>query len=406
MADAGARPRIGLVLSGGGARGAYEVGVLRYIREKIRSDTHFEVVTGTSVGAINGAYIAATCNRPRGQGRALQRVWSELSVDQVYHFGWQQVRELPRVLFGRNLPKMPHGSRIGGLVDGKFLEQIVRQQIPWRAITENLHRGKLAAFSCTATEIATGISTVFVQTDSGRVPEHWPPVPNETVVHTAITAAHALASAAIPALFPAVRVGDQMFVDGSLRQNTPLRPAMRLGAERLLVVGLRHEELADERRNRLREEAQFVYPNAFFLLGKMLNSLMLDKVEADLDRIERTNKALEAGIREYGPDYPARMAKALGRPRPYQRVHTVLVRPSQDLGKLAWNVVDSTRLSQYSGLVARWIRRSVTAEHASGGESDLGSYVLFDPEYVKQVIDLGYEDARAQHQDLVELFDR
>jgi NTE family protein len=404
--DAAGKPKIGLVLSGGGARGAYEVGVLRYVREKIQGDTHFDIVTGTSVGAINGAYIAATCERPRAQGRALQRVWSELSVDRVYHFGWQQVRELPRVLFGRDLPKMPHGSRIGGLVDGKFLEQMVRQQIPWRAITENLHRGTLAAFSCTATEIATGISTVFVQTGSGRVPEHWPPVPNEAVVHTAITAAHALASAAIPALFPAVRVGDQMFVDGSLRQNTPLRPAMRLGAKRLLVVGLRHEEQAIERRARLREESQFVYPNAFFLLGKMLNSLMLDKVEADLDRIDRTNRMLDAGIEEFGIDYPARMAKAMGRPRPYEKVHTVLIRPSQDLGKLAWEVVERTRLSQYSGLVARWIRRSVAAEQASGGESDLGSYVLFDPDYVKQVIELGYRDAQAQHQELVELFDR
>jgi len=301
---------------------------------------------------------------------------------------------------------MPHGSRIGGLVDGRFLEQIVRQRIPWRGITENLHRGILTAFSCTATEIATGLSTVFVQNATGRVPQHWPPVPNEAVVHTAITAAHALASAAIPALFPAVRVGDQMFVDGSLRQNTPLRPAMRLGADRLLVVGLRHEEHVTAHRTRLREESQFIYPNAFFLLGKMLNSLMLDKVEADLQRIQRTNDMLDAGVKEFGADYPTRMAEAMGRPRPYEKVQTVLIRPSQDLGKLAWEVVERTRLSQYSGLVARWIRRSVDAEQASGGESDLGSYVLFDPEYVKLVIDLGYEDARAQHQELVELFDR
>jgi NTE family protein len=332
-------------------------------------------------------------------------VWSELSIDAVYKFGWQQVRELPRVLFGRDLPKIPHGGKVGGVVDGRMLEQIVRAQIPWRGLTENLHHGALSAFSCTATEVATGISTVFVQTREGRVPTRWPAVPNEAVVHTAIGAAHALASAAIPALFPAVRIGDQMFVDGSLRQNTPLRPAMRLGADRLLVIGLRHHEAVYLRRHRQREAAQQVYPNAFFLLGKVLNALMLDKIEPELLRIDRTNRMLEAGIAEFGPDYPERLARAMGRPEPYARVSTVLVRPSQDLGRLAWEVIQKTKLARYSGVVARWIRRSVVAEHAAGGESDLGSYVLFDPEYVRQVIDLGYEDARAQHGELMSLFD-
>lgn len=399
-------PRIALVLSGGGARGAYEVGVLRYVREKLRVDTRFDIVTGTSVGAINGAYIAATADRPRGQARALQRVWTDLSIDQIYRFGWKEMRELPRVLFGRDLPKTPHGGKIGGVVDGRVLEQVVRSQIPWNGLTQNLHRGVLRAFSCTATELATGVSTVFVQTMEGRVPTHWPPVPNEAVVHTAITASHTLASAAIPALFPAVRVGDQMYVDGSLRQNTPLRPAMRLGADRLLVIGLRHGEPAHERQTRMREEAQFVYPNAFFLLGKMLNSLMLDKVEADLERIDRTNRMLEAGSREFGPDYAQRLSRAMGRSEPYTAVQTLHVRPSHDLGRLAWDVVQRTGLARYSGLVARWIRRSVRAEQAGGGESDFGSYVLFDPDYAKAAIDLGFEDARARHDDLMALFDR
>lgn len=400
------RPKIGLVLSGGGARGAYEVGVLRYVREMLKLDTTFEVVTGTSVGAINGAYVAATCDRPRAQGRALARVWNELSIDEVYRFGWQQVRELPRVLFGRDLPKIPHGAKIGGLVDGRFLEQIVRSRIPWTGITANLRRGVFDAVSCAATEVATGISTIFVQTAQGRIPDHWPTVPNETVVHTPITADHTLASAAIPALFPAVRVGDQMFVDGALRQNTPLRPAMRLGARRLLVVGLKHHESPLLKRQRQREQAQFVYPNAFFLLGKMLNSLMLDKVEADLDRIERINAMIDAGSGEFGPDFADRLARAMGREQGYSRVHAVLIRPSRDLGKLAWDVVERGRLSRYSGVVARWIRRSVAAEQAGGGESDLGSYVLFDPDYVGQAMELGFEDARTHHAQLLELFDR
>lgn len=396
-------PQIGLVLSGGGARGAYEVGVLRYLRDALGFDTNFDVITGTSVGAINGSYLAATCERPRAQVRMLQRVWLELGVDQVYQFGWRQLRELPRVLFGRDLPKVPHGAHVGGLIDTSFLEELVRSRVPWRGISENLRKGNLQAYACTATEVATGISTVFVQTSRGR--PRWAVDDYETVVHTPITAAHTLASAAIPLLFPAVRVGDQFFVDGSLRQNTPMRPAMRLGANRLLLIGLRQKEPPAEMRRRQREEAQFLYPNALFLAGKMLNALMVDAIEADMQRIERVNSMLEAGTRAFGSDFGQRWGESMGRTRPYTPIQTVLIRPSQDLGKIATEVVRRNNLAQYDGLMARWIRRAVAAEEQSG-ESDLASYVLFDPAYVKELIDLGYEDARAQRAELQSLFDR
>jgi NTE family protein len=398
------RPCTALVLSGGGARGAYEVGVLRYVRERLGIDTRFDVITGTSVGAINGAYLAATCDRPRGQARALQRIWSQLTIERVYDFGWNQLRALPRALFGRALPKTPHGGRVGGLVDSSALERLVNEQIPWRRLTENLAKGHLEAFSVTATEVATGVSTVFVQTGRQRL-DPWPDSAHEAVVRTSISASHTLASAAIPVLFPAVKVGDQFFVDGALRHNTPLRPALRLGAKRMLVIGLRHNEAPAVRRDRQRIEAETVYPNSFFLIGKLMNSLLLDKVESDVERIDQMNQMLEAGAREFGPDFAKRLSAAVGRRDPWHPVESLIIQPSQDLGRIAWEVVRDTRLRSAGGIVTAMLRRaSELDERAEHGESDLASYLLFEPEFISRLIELGYADGARHHAQLLNLF--
>lgn len=404
VAPAADVPKVGLVLSGGGARGAYEVGVLRYVRERLKRALPFHVITGSSVGAINGAYMAATSDRPRAQARLLSRVWNELQLDEIYRFGWSQFRNLPQVMFGRNLPTESHGHTVGGLVDSHAIEHLVRNRIPWRGISDNLRSGDLHAFACSATELASGVTTVFVQTPSGTI-ARWPKVPGQVVVPTQIGAAHALASAAIPVLFPAVRVDGELFVDGSLRQNTPVRPAMHLGAERLLVIGLRHDADYVAPRSQVHRR-NVVYPNAMFMLGKMLNALMLDKLEADLARIERTNELVRAGTALYGPEFAQKIADQMsGRhTRPYVDMRVVLIRPSKDLGEIAFDVIRRTRLAKYKGVMARWLRRAVTATDEVS-ESDLASYVLFDVEYIRELIELGWNDAAAHHDQLTALWE-
>ncbi len=396
-------PRVGLVLSGGGARGAYEVGVLRYIRERIKKTCTFHAITGCSVGAINGSYLAATLDRPRAQVRPLARVWSQIDLDRMYRFGWSQVRQLPQILFGRDLPKSGRMDTIGGLVDTQYIQAFVRRQIPWKGLRLNLERGKLQGFAVSATELATGKTVVFVQTHSGQLPV-WPVEKEQRAVYSNIDASHALASAAIPVLFPAIRVGGQYFVDGSLRQNTPVRPAMRLGANRLLVIGLRHAEADQRALDRARQRTKDIFPNAVFMAGKMLDALMLDKLEADMRRIERTNRLIAAGTRLYGDDFGHALGGAIeGRQgRPYVPMEVLLIRPSQNLGEVAYQIIRKTNLSRYSGVMARWIRHSMMGDEMP--ENDLASYVLFDPEFLKTLMHIGYHDAEAQHAQIAALF--
>jgi NTE family protein len=182
-----------------------------------------------------------------------------------------------------------------------------------------------------------------------------------------------------------------------------MRPAMRLGAERLLVIGLRPYESVADLRARQRAQAVTRYPSALFLAGKLLDALMNDKIEEDLDRVRRMNDLLDAGTRAFGPDFAARLSEAMGRSRPYRPVRTVYIRPSVSLGRIAADIVRQHRLTRATNLVSRMMRH-VVASDAGDGESDFASFVLFDPSFVEALVELGYRDAAASHDALVELF--
>src|SRR3954462_15107327 len=254
---------LALVLSGGGARGAYEVGVLRYILGKLAPRlgdfARPRIFSGTSVGAINACAVAAHHDAPDFAVSSLAQRWQQLGLEQIFRLGWGDLAGLARWMLGSGRP----GPR--SLLDAAPLADLVRSVIPWRSLHQGIADGKVLGATVSATDVETGHTVVFMETDanpalltSGDRAVDW------TVVR--LTAQHALASAAIPIIFPTVRVAGRMYSDGSLRQNTPISPALRMGAARVLIIGLRTRR-RQERSGRQDEQDQRTYSSPLFLFG-------------------------------------------------------------------------------------------------------------------------------------------
>jgi NTE family protein len=400
--------RVALVLAGGAARGAYEVGVLKYIvRDVARAigrPIRFDVLCGTSVGAINACAMAANADDPVAGADLLETQWTTLRLQQV-------VRPSPRELFAlfgdvvgraRSDPR-PGDQRRGGLIDPRGIESIVHTSIRFERIPQRLASGALAALTVSTTDVATGKTVIFVQRAEGGLPV-WSRDPSIQVRPATIGPDHALASAAIPMLFPAVRIDDAFYCDGGLRQNIPLSPARRLGAEGLVVVNPRY---IGPPKARVAEENVKSYPGPLFLLGKALNALLLDRIDNDIDRLHRINAILQAGTRRWGPTFVDELNAELeehSRVSPLQPLRVVHVRASEDIGAMAGEYVRSPRFAEStSGVLSRALRR--VSEWEGEGESDLVSYVLFDGGFAEQLIDLGRRDAKARHAELCAFFE-
>jgi NTE family protein len=287
---------------------------------------------------------------------------------------------------------------IGGLVDISPLERLVEQRIPWSGLRANLAAGRPRTLCVACTDIHTGLVTVFVDGEPFD-PSPWEADSYAQAIRAEITPRHVRASAAIPFLFPAVRVGRSYYVDGGLRVNTPLSPALRLGADRVLVIGLKCAPENEQRST----SARTAITHPAFLLGKMLNVLILDQIEHELRRVDTINTILEAATDAMGGGCIDSINQAMQAKRgiTYHKVETVVVRPSRDIGAIA---AESHRNTSFRsrGLLPRLLARSVL-RGVPEEEADLFSYLYFDAAYTCPLIDLGRADAAAQHDEIVAL---
>lgn len=402
------RPKIGFVLSGGGSRGAYEAGIIHYLRtdlaKRLGRHVPLDIVTGTSVGAINAAFLAATMHDPESQAQQIVAAWKALRIEELISLKAKDMLRGMKLLLGGDPPPPTPGSfRYGGLLDTSGLERFVIRAIPWRGIERSLRERHLHAMSVSATHVGSGHTVVFLSS-AEPVPREWSRDPFVRHRAARIGPRHVLASAAIPMLFPAVKIGEEYYTDGGLRQNTPMSPAIRLGADRLLLISLKHVKKQKETKL-VEQERVEAYPKPLFLAGKALNALMLDHTEYDLMRMQRINMILEAGHASFGPRFEDMMNHELVRLRgaPLRRIQACHIRPSEDIGAIASDFARNGKV-RVDGMVAKRLIARLAGGEAKN-ESDLLSYLLFDGAFATELIELGRRDAAKKEDELAALFD-
>jgi NTE family protein len=382
---------LGLILSGGGARGAYEVGVLEYIFNEFGDvggrPPSVDLISGTSVGAVNGAFVASMLHDIPGGIRNLVSIWIDLELAHVLGFGLRQAAGLYRVLLGGS-------SEARGVFDPSRLSMLVGKNVNWRGLRQNIRTGKLKALTVSTTHVGTGQPVIFVDSAPGVT------IPMSLGLHALVRRAkigqhHVLASAAIPLIFPAVEIGDEIHCDGGLRLNTPMGPSIHLGMHRLLVVGLSTPQT--EGRKAVQDGK---YPGATFMLGKVLNAFLLDHVNTDLLEVQRINDFLRDGVKAYGPEFLDKLndaAKARGALAPRRVVSSLVLRPSTDIGKVAADYLASHRVRFGKALGRAFISM---LDVGAGADADLASYLLFDGGFAQTLMEMGRRDAHARRSEI------
>lgn len=371
-----ARSHTALILPGGGARGAYQVGVLKAVAEILADrPTPFSIITGTSAGAINAAVIASHAERFAQGAARLEHFWGNFRCHHIYRTGW-----LHNLACGLHwLGAMTLGglgvANPRSLLDNTPLKRLLERELDVDGIRSAVDSGLLKALMVTASGYTSGRAVTFFQAEESV--EGWQDG-KRLGRPAAIRPEHLLASAALPLLFPATRIGHEFFGDGGMRQTTPLSPPIRLGADRMLIIGTRDQRPDPEPA----EDA--AYPSLGDIGGYLLDVIFMDYLANDLERLRRINRTLE--------HVPAARRPQTG----LRPIDTLQIQPSEDVREIAM---------RHRHRVPASVRTLLKGMGAWGDGGRLPSYLLFEAEFCRELIDLGYRDGLAESDRIRELLD-
>lgn len=380
----GAQPDAGntlaFVMGGGGARAAYQVGVLRSIAKQF-PDLHVPIVTGVSAGAINAAMLAAHHGTFAQAAEELLHLWSDLTPQRVFRTDFRSLAKSAggwlRQLASGGAPGRP---RVRGLVDTSPLRAYLAEALhaidgELTGIHANLATGRLKAAAISTTNYSTGQSVLWVQ---GEGVQEWER-PNRRSARAVLSVDHVMASAALPILFPAVGIGPHWFGDGGIRLAAPLSPALHLGADRILALTTRRQRTTDE----ANQETVSGYPPPAQVAGLLMNSIFLDMLDQDAQRLDLLNRLLE----HVRPENRQGM----------RHVRLVAMRPSVDLGRLA------DRHEPQLPRMFRFMTRGLGTKQIEA--PDFLSLIMFQPDYLTELIAVGEADADARMNEIASLLE-
>ncbi len=366
---------LALVLSGGGAHAAYQVGFLRCLAD-LFPHLRIPILTGISAGAINATFIANHRGTFKEAIDALSESWRHLTVDQVYQAdGWSLLKSM--VHWGIHLLSggIPSTAGPKAVVDTaplrKFLEGgFTSAKGRFSGIRENIHEQKLKAVAITATNYTTGQAVTWIQ---GRNIAIWER-PDRHSVMTDITVEQIMASTALPIFFPAVRIGDSWFGDGGIRQYAPLAPALHLGAGRIMAVSTRHRRSLPEAGSAVHHR----YPSIARIMDVLMNAIFVDMLDQDLLGLDRVNELLDNQSRQEASKL--------------RLVRAFTLRPSVNLGKMAGTFEPNLPRP------FRFLTRRFGTQRTEN--FDWLSMIMFDPKYIQKLIDIGEADAHARKEEI------